>query len=77
MKYLDILFGYLEKCDESLYSSCVVIEKGKILYNYRRISKGWKKYSLTDNHYKEGTEVGEFIYHGPTKSHSSSYTANT
>jgi len=60
----DILFGYIEKCDDSLYSSCAVIENGKLVHNYRRISKGWKKYSITDSHYKEGTDTSEFLYHG-------------
>jgi len=41
-----ILFGYIEKCNDSLYSSCAVIVNGKLVHNYRRISKGWK----TRNH---------------------------
>lgn len=61
---IDILFGYIEKCDDSLYSSCAVIENGKLVHNYRRISKGWKEYSITDSHYKEGTDTSEFLYHG-------------
>lgn len=61
---VDLLAGYIEKCDDAVYSSCAVIESGKLLYNYRRISKGWKEYSITDGHYKEGTETGEFLYHG-------------
>lgn len=61
---VDILFGYLEKCNDSLYSSCAVIGDGKVLHNYRRISKGWKEYDITDDHYKEGTDTGEFLYHG-------------
>lgn len=61
---VDILFGYIEKFNDSLYSSCAVIEKGKLVHNYRRISKGWKEYNITDSHYKEGTNTSEFIYHG-------------
>lgn len=61
---VDLLFGYLEKCDDAIYSSCAVIENGALKYNYRRISKGWKEYSITDGHYKEGTDACEFLYHG-------------
>lgn len=43
-----LLTGYIERENESLYSSCVVIEDGAILYNYRRITKGWKEYWKTD-----------------------------
>ena len=34
------------------------------MHNYRRISKGWKEYSLTDGHYCEGTEVKSFTLNG-------------
>ncbi|MDI9472543.1 MAG: carbon-nitrogen hydrolase family protein [Tissierellia bacterium] len=61
---LDLIFGYIEREDDRLYSSCAVIEKGCLSYNYRRISRGWKEYLLTDDHYKEGDDVVEFIYKG-------------
>lgn len=61
---VDVLFGYVEKSGDALYSSCAVTEKGKLLHNYRRISRGWKEYTRTDKHYQEGTETGEFLYHG-------------
>lgn len=61
---VDLLFGYIEKSGDSLYSSCAVIENGELTYNYRRISKGWKEYSITDRHYQEGTETGGFSYRG-------------
>ena len=60
----DLLFGYLEREGESLYSSCAVIEKGQLIHNYRRISKGWKCYWMTDSHYREGTSTEEFSYQG-------------
>ena len=50
---VDLLFGYIEKHGDSIFSSCAVIEKGKQIYNYRRISTGWKEYTITDEHYKE------------------------
>lgn len=56
--------GYIEREGESLYSSYVVIAKGEILCNYRRISKGWKEFTITDDHYREGTEACEFEFHG-------------
>lgn len=60
----DLLFGYIEKEGEILYSSCAVIEKGKLIHNYRRISKGWKCYWMTDAHYREGNSAEEFLHHG-------------
>ncbi len=62
--HVDLLFGYIEACKDSIYSSCAVIENGTLIHNYRRISKGWKEYKITDDHYKEGTDVNTFLYHG-------------
>lgn len=59
---VDLLFGYIEKYDDSIYSSCAFIEKGKVAHNYRRISKGWKEYKISDEHYKEGNHIIEFLY---------------
>lgn len=61
---VDVLFGYNELCGESIYSSCALISNGEIVHNYRRISRGWKEYTKTDAHYKEGTEVDVFLYRG-------------
>lgn len=52
-----ILTGYIEKEKDMLFSSCIVISDGKIICNYRRISKGWKNYWETDEHYREGNEI--------------------
>ena len=59
---MDLLFGYFELDNELIYSSCVLIEKGKIIHNYRRISKNWKEYNITDYHYCEGCSADEFKY---------------
>ena len=59
---IDVLFGYNELERESIYSSCALISDGEILHNYRRISKGWKEYTKTDAHYKEGASVEVFDY---------------
>lgn len=58
----DLAFGYLEIDGEILYSSFAVVINGKLAFNYRRISVGWKEYFLTDQHYQEGTEVLTFAY---------------
>lgn len=59
---IDLAFGYLEIDNEDLYSSYAIIIGGKLTYNYRRITIGWKEYWLTDHHYKEGNEVLTFNY---------------
>ncbi|MBQ6490325.1 MAG: carbon-nitrogen hydrolase family protein [Solobacterium sp.] len=59
-----LLIGYIEKDREKLFSSCAVISGGELIHNYRRISKGWKEYSVTDDHYCEGTETGTFQLNG-------------
>ena len=59
-----LLTGYIEKDQDRLYSSCVVLADGEILYNYRRISRGWKEYTITDGHYCEGTVTEPFELHG-------------
>lgn len=61
---IDVLFGYIEIDDDSLYSSCALISSGKLHHNYRRISKGWKEYTKTDEHYREGDTVEVFDYKG-------------
>ena len=61
---IDVLFGYVEIDGGSLYSSCALISDGKLHHNYRRISKGWKEYTKTDEHYKEGDTVEVFHYKG-------------
>ena len=61
---IDLLFGYIEKSGDSLYSSCAVMESGALTRNYRRISTGWREYDITDWHYREGTETDGFLFHG-------------
>lgn len=61
---IDVLFGYIELDGDSLYSSCALISGGKLHHNYRRISKGWKEYTKTDEHYREGGTVEVFHYKG-------------
>lgn len=61
---IDVLFGYIERAGEELYSSCMLIEQGEITLNYRRISRGWKEYTRTDHHYREGDSPCLFTYRG-------------
>jgi N-carbamoylputrescine amidase len=61
---ISLITGYIERDQEKLYSSCVVISNGEIVHNYRRISKGWKEYTKTDEHYCEGDEVSSFYING-------------
>ena len=59
----DLLLGYIEEADDRLYSSYVLIEDGKVSFNYRRISPGWKE-SFADEHYALGNGSEDFIYKG-------------
>lgn len=61
---IDLAFGYLEIDDEELYSSYAIIINGKLTYNYRRITIGWKEFSKTDFHYMEGKDILTFNYKG-------------
>ena len=61
---VDVLFGFLEREGEALYSSCMLVEKGEIACCYRRVSRGWKEYRRTDSHYREGKGPALFDYRG-------------
>ena len=63
---IGIAFGYIEKDGEILYSSYAVIDAGNIVHNYRRISRGWKEFTRTDDHYREGNDTAEFSFRGRT-----------
>ena len=59
-----LLVGYLERDGETLYSSCAVIDGGALIHNYRRVSRGWKEFSRTDGHYREGDDTRTFSFRG-------------
>ena len=60
-----VSFGYYELCGEAIYSSYMFIGKnGEIVNNFRRVSKGWKEYDITDEHYKVGDGFKTFTYMG-------------
>lgn len=45
-------------------SSYALTENGDIVHNYRRISKNWKDYNITNGYYREGTDTSPFLFHG-------------
>ena len=58
-------FGYIEKDGEALFSSQIVIDKaGEIVHNFRRVSIGWKDFTRTDGHYREGERFEGFFLEG-------------
>lgn len=57
---VSVSFGYFELFDSKIFSSQIVINKqGKIIFNYRRVSGGWR-IKETDDHYQEGTSFSIF-----------------
>ena len=63
---VSLITGYIERDGDRLYSSCIVLSDGRIVRNYRRISKGWKESDRTDGHYCEGNETAPFQLQGQT-----------
>ncbi|WIV11526.1 carbon-nitrogen hydrolase family protein [Proteiniborus sp. MB09-C3] len=58
-------FGYIEREEDIIYSSNIVIsDSGEILDNYRRISPGWKEPIADLRYYKEGNGFSLFNYKG-------------
>ena len=58
-----LCFGYFELDGESIYSSCALIDGGRLTANYRRISAGWKE-PQADSRYREGVLSPEFMFRG-------------
>lgn len=60
---MGVSFGYVERVNERLFSSQIVIDKyGGVVHNFHRVSVGWKAYWRTDQHYCEGHEFEVFCY---------------
>jgi len=38
---IDVLFGFLEREGDAIYSACALVSGGELVLKYRRISKGW------------------------------------
>lgn len=62
-----VSFGFIERWENALYSSQVFIgANGGIVTVFRRVSRGWKDYTQTDSHYREGIHFEKFRYGGKT-----------
>lgn len=60
-----VSFGFIERIDDNLYSSQIFIgSDGEIVTVFHRVSIGWKEYSKTDDHYREGKHFEKFCYGG-------------
>lgn len=60
-----VSFGYIEKLENALFSSQIVISAaGNVIHNFHRVSVGWKEYWHTDGHYQEGEHLEVFSYGG-------------
>lgn len=56
-------FGYIENDKGLLYCSYMVInENGEIIYNFKRVSPGWKEPLAHSNYYKEGNNFSTLKY---------------
>ena len=60
-----VSFGFIERKGNALYSSQVFIgSNGEIVNLFHRVSEGWKEYTKTDSHYREGKAFKKFVYGG-------------
>lgn len=58
-----VSFGFIERVEDLLYSSQIFIgADGEIANVFHRISVGWKEYTKTDDHYREGAHFEKFSY---------------
>jgi len=60
-----VSFGFVERGENVLYSSQIFIgADGEIVDVFHRVSIGWKEYTKTDDHYREGDFFKRFEYGG-------------
>ena len=60
-----VSFGFIERFQDALYSSQIFIgSDGEIVTVFHRVSLGWKEFSKTDDHYREGKNFKKFRYGG-------------
>lgn len=60
-----VSFGFIERCEDELYSSQIFIgADGEIVNVFHRVSIGWKEFEKTDGHYCEGARFERFRYGG-------------
>lgn len=64
---LAVSFGFIERDEDVLYSSQIFIgADGEIVNVFHRVSIGWKEYTKTDDHYREGSCFERFEYRRKT-----------
>lgn len=62
-----VSFGFVERGENVLYSSQIFIgADGEIVDVFHRVSIGWKEYTKTDDHYREGDFFKRIEYGGKT-----------
>ena len=62
---LGVTFGYYERDKDLLFSSqAVIANTGELVYNFKRVSVGWKEPFADNNYYKEGPGFDVFQYKG-------------
>lgn len=60
-----VSFGFIQRNEDILYSSQIFIgADGEIVNLFHRVSVGWKEFTKTDHHYREGKQFEEFRYGG-------------
>lgn len=60
-----VSFGFIEREEDVLYSSQIFIgADGGTVNVFHRVSVGWKEYTQTDDHYREGARFEKFSYGG-------------
>lgn len=58
---IDIVFGFFEKCGNSIFDSVVYFEyQNRISHIYRRITSGWHGAGEESEIYRQGTEIKVF-----------------
>ena len=61
---IGVSFGFIEKTEDSFYSSQIIIDKnGCVIDLYRRVSPGWKE-KIASEKYREGKEFSAFYFEG-------------
>ncbi len=61
---IDVMFGYYEREDGKIYSSYALLGGGEVLYNARRLTRGWMGYDRGDARYSASDAVDLFTYRG-------------
>lgn len=64
---IGVAFGFVQHQENHLYSSHLFLGADGTMVNlFHRVSQGWKEYTRTDDHYREGERFQVFSYGGKT-----------